>query len=52
MRNVSKTLITIDGMSWSERELAQIIRRKMITKSEKNLKKYNRKKKHKNIDKI
>lgn len=47
MRNVGKTLIRIDGMSWSERELAQIIRRKMITKSEKNLKKYNRKTKHK-----
>ena len=32
---------------WGERELAQILRRKMITKAEKNLKKYTRKKKHK-----
>lgn len=54
MRNVSKSpkvgnKIYIEGMSWSERELAQIIRRKMITKSEKNKKKYTRKTKHKNL---
>lgn len=36
-----------DGQSWGERELSQILRRKMITKAEKNLKKYTRKKKHK-----
>lgn len=29
-------------MTWSERELAQIIRRKMITKQFKNKKKYKR----------
>lgn len=40
--------ITIGSYTWGERELAQIIRRKMITKSNKNLKKYTRKEKHKN----
>lgn len=39
--------IYIDGLSWTERELAQIIRRKMITKEEKNKKVYTRKTKHK-----
>ena len=34
--------IEIDGMSWSERELAQIIRRKMLSKQFKNKKKYDR----------
>ena len=38
--------IMIDGMSYGERELAQLIRRKMITQEVKN-KKYNRKTKHK-----
>lgn len=43
-----KSVIKFDnGQSWGERELAQILRRKMITKAEKNLKKYTRKKKHK-----
>lgn len=35
--------IEINGMTWSERELDQIIRRKMMTKQFKNKKKYNRK---------
>lgn len=42
-----RKMITIDGQTWSERELAQIIRRKMITKSTKNKKLYTRKIKHK-----
>lgn len=41
--------INIDGMLYGERELAQLIRRKMITRSMKNLKKYNRKSKHKKL---
>ena len=40
--------VYIDGMRWGERELAQLIRRKMLCKSERNKKKYNRKQKHKN----
>lgn len=39
--------IYIDGLSWNERELSQIIRRKMITKEERNKKRYTRKPKHK-----
>ena len=39
-------------MRWGERELAQLIRRKMLCKSERNKKKYNRKQKHKNIKTI
>ena len=38
-----KTKIYIGVYSYSERELSQIIRRKMITKTCKNKKKYNRK---------
>ena len=45
MRSDSKT-VRFGGMSWSERELAQIIRRKMITKETRNKKKYTRKLKH------
>ena len=37
-----KNKVKIDVYTWNERELAQIIRRKMITKSSKNKKKYNR----------
>lgn len=37
-----KTEITIGVYRYSERELSQIIRRKMISKSFKNKKKYNR----------
>ena len=40
-------IINIDGMTYGERELSQLIRRKMITRSIKNLKKYTRKDKHK-----
>lgn len=39
--------IIIDGMSYGERELAQLIRRKMMTQEVKNKKKYTRKTKHK-----
>ena len=46
MATKKKKTINFDGMSWGERELAQIVRRKMITKSEKNQKKYSRKTKH------
>ena len=45
MRNKKK--VSFDGMSWGERELAQILRRKMMTKETKNKKKYTRKQKHK-----
>lgn len=38
--------IIIDGMSYGERELAQLIRRKMMTQEVKNKKKYTRKTKH------
>ena len=45
----TESKININGQVYGERELAQIIRRKMITKSEKNKKKYTRKTKHKNL---
>lgn len=38
--------IVIDGMRYGERELAQLIRRRMITRSVTNKKKYTRKEKH------
>lgn len=41
--------ININGMTYGERELAQLICRRMITRSMKNLKKYNRKLKHKKL---
>ena len=44
---MEKRIINIDGMTYGERELSQLIRRKMITKSMKNKKKYTRKSKHK-----
>ena len=44
---ISNSEIVIDGMRYNERELAQIIRRKMITKEEKNIKVYKRREKHK-----
>lgn len=47
MRNVGKS-INIDGQEYSERYLAQIIRRKMMSKVYKDKTKYNRKPKHKN----
>lgn len=37
-----KNTVKIDQYTWNERELAQIIRRKMTTKSCKNKKKYSR----------
>ena len=46
MINQSKEIIKIGPYSYNDRELAQIIRRKMMTKSIKNKKKYNRKTKH------
>ena len=42
-----KQYINIDGMVYGERELAQLIRRKMLCQSLKNKKKYTRKSKHK-----
>lgn len=42
-------IINIDGMVYGERELSQLIRRRMLTKSIKNKKKYTRKTKHKNF---
>lgn len=39
--------IIIDGMSYRERELAQLIRRKMMTQEIRNKKKYTRKTKYK-----
>lgn len=49
MRNSGKSCnkIKFDGMSWGERELSQLIRRRMLTKAIKNKKKYTRKNKHK-----
>ena len=43
-------IIQIGVYTYSERELAQIIRRKMITKSCKNKKKYDRKKNKNSFD--
>lgn len=49
--NQSKEIIKIGPYSYNDRELSQIIRRKMMTKTIKNKKKYNRKTKHdKNYD--
>lgn len=42
-----KEKIVIDGYSYNERELAQIIRRKMMAKEYKSNKTYSRKLKHK-----
>lgn len=44
---MEKKSVNIDGMTYGERELAQIIRRKMITREPKNKTKYTRKEKHK-----
>ncbi len=43
----TKKTVNIDGMTWGERELAQIVRRRMITRGPESKKKYNRKDKHK-----
>lgn len=42
-----KQIISVDGQAYGERELAQLIRRKMITRSIKDKTKYTRKEKHK-----
>ena len=39
--------INVDGQTYGERELAQLIRRKMITRTVKDKTKYTRKVKHK-----
>ena len=44
---VKKQIIEVDGQTYGERELAQLIRRKMITRSVKDKTKYTRKEKHK-----
>lgn len=44
---MKKKEIIIDGMRYGERELAQLIRRRMCIQSIRNKKKYNRKNKHK-----
>ena len=44
-----KQIISVDGQTYGERELAQLIRRKMITRSIKDKTKYTRKEKHKTI---
>lgn len=46
---MDKRIVNIDGQTYGERELAQIIRRKMITKECKNKTKYTRKEKHKRL---
>jgi hypothetical protein len=44
---MEKKTINIDGMTYGERELSQLIRRKMITREVKDKTKYTRKEKHK-----
>lgn len=46
---MKKKEIIIDGMRYGERELAQLIRRKLCIQSIRNKKKYNRKNKHKKL---
>lgn len=47
MRKSGKSpCITFDGMTWGERELSRLIRRRMLTKEVRNKKKYTRKIKH------
>lgn len=41
-----KRIINIDGMTYGERELSQLIRRKMLTQTVKDKKRYTRKEKH------
>lgn len=47
MAKCTKRKIEFDGQSYGERELAQVIRRKMMTKEYKSSKVYCRKDKHK-----
>lgn len=42
-----KAEVDIGGMKYGDRELSQLIRRRMITKAERNKTKYSRKIKHK-----
>lgn len=44
---MEKKEIIVDGMRYGERELVQLIRRRMLVQSIKNRKKYTRKEKHK-----
>lgn len=44
---MEKKTIDIDGMTYGERELSQLIRRRMMTQEVRNKKKYTRKEKHK-----
>lgn len=44
---MDKRTVNIDGQTYGERELAQLIRRKMITREVKDKTKYTRKEKHK-----
>ena len=44
---MEKKTIDIDGMTYGERELSQLIRRRMMTRSVKDKTKYTRKEKHK-----
>lgn len=46
---MEKKEIIIDGMRYGERELAQLIRRRMLVQSIRNRKKYSRKNKHKKL---
>ena len=46
---MEKKEIIIDGMRYGERELAQLIRRRMCIQSIRNKKKNNRKNKHKKL---
>lgn len=40
--------VNINGMRYSDRELSQLIRRRMMSKTHETIKKYSRKNKHKN----
>ena len=44
----ARKVISFNGMTWGERELSQLIRRKMITRGPDSKKKYQRQPKHKN----
>jgi hypothetical protein len=44
---MDKRTVNIDGQTYGERELAQLIRRKMITREVKDKTRYTRKEKHK-----
>ena len=50
MAGSTKRKIEFDGQSYGERELAQVIRRKMMARTYKSEKVYSRKLKHKNQD--